>query len=200
MSSQTPWGGRHTTTESVNTRLSSDGSFSQSNIDTHSVDLIEGLPLLVLDSQSLRSLDGPLHVARPHLQVTDALPTQVRTQSAGKLTHTHTHTHTPREEVSTHTHTHTHTHTPREEVSIHTHTHTHTHTLSLSLSLSLSWPSPREATARSLPRCDRWGWARSLRGDTGRWTSGWRGCSWGSRRSGSECGPGPGSPGTCCPR
>lgn len=41
--------------------------------NTHSVYLIEGLPLFILDSQSLCGLDGPLHVARPHLQVTDIL-------------------------------------------------------------------------------------------------------------------------------
>lgn len=40
---------------------------------THSVDLVEGFPLLILDSQSFCGLDGPLHVARPHLQVLDVL-------------------------------------------------------------------------------------------------------------------------------
>lgn len=53
---------------------------------TYGVDLVESFPLFVLDSQSLCGLDGPLHVARPHLQVADALPTHVGAQSAGKLT------------------------------------------------------------------------------------------------------------------
>lgn len=55
--------------------------------ETHSVDLVQGLPLLVLDPQSLSRLDGPLHVAGPDLQVPDGLLTHVRAQSAGKLTH-----------------------------------------------------------------------------------------------------------------
>ena len=40
---------------------------------THSVYFIEGLPLFVLSPQSLGGLNGPLHVAGPHLQVTDVL-------------------------------------------------------------------------------------------------------------------------------
>lgn len=61
-------------------------------------------------------------------------------------------------------------------------------------------PSSHEAKARSLPRYGPQGWVRSLHGDTDRWIWGWRGCSWGSRRSCSECGPGPGSPGIDCQR
>lgn len=51
----------------------------------HSVDLVEGLPLLVLDLQRLGGLDGSLHVARPNLQVPDALPAHVGAQRGGEL-------------------------------------------------------------------------------------------------------------------
>lgn len=54
-------------------------------LQTHSVYLIEGLPLFILDSQSLCSLDGPLHVACPHLQVTDILPFDEGRQGIGIL-------------------------------------------------------------------------------------------------------------------
>lgn len=53
---------------------------------THGIDLVEGLPLFVLDSQSLGGLDCPLHVAGPNLQVSDGLVAHVRPQNAGKLT------------------------------------------------------------------------------------------------------------------
>lgn len=57
---------------------------------SHSIDLVEGFPLLILDSQGLCGLDGPLHVARPHLQVADALPSHVLAQRSGKLMGTQT--------------------------------------------------------------------------------------------------------------
>lgn len=40
---------------------------------THRIYLIKSLPLFILDSQGLCSLDSPLHVTRPHLEVYDFL-------------------------------------------------------------------------------------------------------------------------------
>lgn len=40
---------------------------------SHRINLIQGLPLLIGDTQGLSCLDSPLHVAGPHLQRADAL-------------------------------------------------------------------------------------------------------------------------------
>lgn len=52
---------------------------------THSVDLIESLPLLVRHAQGLGSLNGPLHLTRPHLQIADVLRVDELSQDASKL-------------------------------------------------------------------------------------------------------------------
>lgn len=52
---------------------------------TYCVDLIESLPLLILDPQSLSSLDGSLHVTRPNLQLASSLTPNEGAQSVGVL-------------------------------------------------------------------------------------------------------------------
>lgn len=54
-------------------------------VQTHGVYFVEGLPLFILDPQSLCSLDGPLHVTGPHLQITDVLALHVVAKCTGKL-------------------------------------------------------------------------------------------------------------------
>lgn len=49
------------------------------------VDLVEDLPLLIGHAQGLGCLDGPLHLARPDLQVLDVLITDELSQTPGKL-------------------------------------------------------------------------------------------------------------------
>ena len=49
------------------------------------IDLVERLPLLVGDAQRLGRLDGALHVARPHLQLADALAPDEFGQGLGVL-------------------------------------------------------------------------------------------------------------------
>lgn len=57
------------------------------------------------------------------------------------------------------------------------------------------WP-----ISQSLLRSAPWCWGRSPRGDTGRWSVAWCGCSSGSRQFGFGCGRGRGSPGSGSPR
>lgn len=52
---------------------------------TYSIYFIERLPLLVLHSQALCRLDGPLHLARPHFQIFDILLLDELSQMSGKL-------------------------------------------------------------------------------------------------------------------
>lgn len=52
---------------------------------THSIDLIENLPLLVCDPQGLGCLDRPFQLARPHLQINDFLRFDELLQRLSKL-------------------------------------------------------------------------------------------------------------------
>lgn len=52
---------------------------------THCIDLIQCLPLLVRHAERLGRLNGALHVARPHLQLTDALAPDEFSQGLGVL-------------------------------------------------------------------------------------------------------------------
>ena len=52
---------------------------------THSIDLIEGLPLLVRDSQVFGGLDAAAQLAGPDLQVLQLLLLHKPSQGAGKL-------------------------------------------------------------------------------------------------------------------
>lgn len=61
-------------------------------------------------------------------------------------------------------------------------------------------PSVLGVTGLNLPQYILIDWVRSLRGGSDRWISAWHECSLDSRLSCFECGPGRGSPGTCCPR
>lgn len=49
------------------------------------IDLVEDLPLLIRHTQGLSCLDGPLHLARPDLQVLDVLITDELGQTLSKL-------------------------------------------------------------------------------------------------------------------
>lgn len=60
-------------------------SSSSRDCDTHCVDLVEDLPLLVGYAEALRGLDGPLHLTGPHLQVADILRLDELAQLLGKL-------------------------------------------------------------------------------------------------------------------
>lgn len=54
---------------------------------SHRINLIQGLPLLIGDTQGLSCLDGPLHVTGPHLQGADALGLNEVGQGIGILVH-----------------------------------------------------------------------------------------------------------------
>lgn len=53
--------------------------------ETHSIDLIQSLPLLVRHAQSLGSLNGSLHLTRPHLQIADVLRVDELAQVSSEL-------------------------------------------------------------------------------------------------------------------
>ena len=52
---------------------------------THSIDLVENLPLLVRDPQGLGCLDRPFQLARPHLQINNFLLFDELLQCLSKL-------------------------------------------------------------------------------------------------------------------
>lgn len=55
------------------------------SVSTHCIDLVKSFPLFVRHPNSLGSLDRPLHVTSPDLQVHDTLTPDVLTQSRRKL-------------------------------------------------------------------------------------------------------------------
>lgn len=61
------------------------GSCSQQDPDTHSIDLVQDLPLFVGHAESLSCLDGSLHLTCPHLQVANILRLDELTQLLRKL-------------------------------------------------------------------------------------------------------------------
>lgn len=71
-------------------------------LPTHSVNLIQNLPLLVGHPQRFRSLDGPLQLAGPHLEIRYLLFLQKLSESLGKLGFE---IKVSREETRTHTYT-----------------------------------------------------------------------------------------------
>lgn len=54
-------------------------------VDTHCINLVQDLPLLVGHAESLCSLDCSLHLTGPHLQVADALRLDELAQLLSKL-------------------------------------------------------------------------------------------------------------------
>lgn len=58
---------------------------SETLLRTHSIDLIQNLPLLVGHPQGLGGLDGPLQLARPHFEVGYVLFLQKLPQGLGEL-------------------------------------------------------------------------------------------------------------------
>lgn len=52
---------------------------------THSINLIQYLPLLIGHPKALSSLNSPLQLARPHFEVLDLLILQKLLQSLSKL-------------------------------------------------------------------------------------------------------------------
>ncbi len=55
------------------------------NLSTHSVDLVERLPVLLGRVDALRRLDGSLQQTRPHAQVRDALVVHELSERVGVL-------------------------------------------------------------------------------------------------------------------
>lgn len=53
--------------------------------NTHRINLVEYLPLLVRDPQFLRCLDRPSQLARPHLQIRQIVLIDELSQGVGKL-------------------------------------------------------------------------------------------------------------------
>lgn len=58
---------------------------SVANRAAYSVDLVQDLPLLIRNAESLRRLDGPLHLTGPHLQLLDVLRLDELVQLFSKL-------------------------------------------------------------------------------------------------------------------
>lgn len=52
---------------------------------TYSIYFVERFPLFVPHSQAFRRLDGSLHLARPHFQISDVLLLDEFPQTFGKL-------------------------------------------------------------------------------------------------------------------
>lgn len=61
------------------------GLSGPSELPTHGINLIQNLPLLIGHPQRLRRLDGPLQLARPHLEIGYLLFLQKLLESLGEL-------------------------------------------------------------------------------------------------------------------
>lgn len=144
---------------------------------TYSVDFIERFPLFVRHSKDLRGLDCPLHLARPHFKIFDVLLLEEIPQTFGKL---------DRESTT--------------EGCIRSTRWFEIYVLPYFLYMHKHWPLFLCQTSPSLLRCVPWCWGRSHRGDRGRWSAVWCGCSSSSRQFGFGRGQRHGSPGNDGPR